>query len=701
MSNVIAANKQMDLFAKLLAKENISVERANVSTASFDILNRVLTLPVWKDMAPVTEQMLILHEVGHALATNKDECEDIFGGELSYLKSYVNVIEDARIERIMKQKYPGSKKVFFDGYKNLLDQDFFGIRERDLNRMRFIDRLNIHFKTGSLMNIEFSDEEHVFIEQIEKVKTLTEVIEIAKQIYEFSKQQKSSWDGDLNIKHLFSETEDDAEDSGQTRYYQDEEFDDTESNEAKTDEENDDELRGDGGSIGDDLSDTNFESETEANFARRLSQQCDVNSIYQYFEPVFEYKYTDYQNIIPFKLVEADFRNTQCFVNLMNTTRNEYNKFMVGTNQTVSYLVKEFEMKKAAASYKRQQQSKTGMINTRKLYQYQLNDDIFRQITKVQNDKRHSMTFFLDWSGSMYKYMHETVEQLIGLVAFCRRINIPFNVFAFSNGFAHAPRQCDKYTQNENGIGSNVRFTLIELFSNKMSNHEFNFMCQSLYSNVWRHVSGYHLNGTPLNLALTYAVEYMGKFISENGTEKNSFILLTDGEGEDITNTKKSIINGKAYDRKTGKTHNYRSYLRDPITKKEYNVSDHDNIGSTNALLDIIRSRYGVNVIRFFVSPARSSNIRTFMNRNNISQSLVSVVDELTKKIRKDGYLQVDGIDGVDKLFIVNANSKVQDEEIEIDSDMSARQISNQLKKSMQTSRTSRVLLSRFIDEIA
>jgi hypothetical protein len=426
-----------------------------------------------------------------------------------------------------------------------------------------------------------------------------------------------------------------------------------------------------------------------------------VNSIYQYFEPVFEYKYTDYQNIIPFKLVEADFRNTPFFVDLMNTTHNAYNKFMVGTNQTVSYLVKEFEMKKAAASYKRQQQSKTGMINTRKLYQYQLNDDIFRQITKVQNDKRHSMTFFLDWSGSMSNYMHETVEQLIGLVAFCRRINIPFNVFAFSDGFAHAPRQCDKYTQNENGIGSNVRFTLIELFSNKMSNHEFNFMCQSLYSNVWRHVSGYHLNGTPLNLALTYAVEYMGKFISENGTEKNSFILLTDGEGERITNSKKSIINGTSYDRKTGKPHNCRSYLRDPITKKEYSVSSYDNIGTTNALLDIIRSRYGVNVIRFFVSPARSGDIKTFMNRNNISQSLVSVVDELTKKIRKDGYLQVDGIDGVDKLFIVNANSKVRDEEIEIDSDMSAQRISNQLKKSMQTSRTSRVLLSRFIDEIA
>ena len=700
MSNVIAANKQMDLFAKLLAKENISVERANVSTAAFDIRNRVLTLPVWKDMAPVTEQMLILHEVGHALATNKDECEDIFGGELTYLKSYVNVIEDARIERIMKQKYPGSKKVFFDGYKNLLDQDFFGIRERDVNRMLLIDRINIHFKTGSLMNIRFSEDESVFVKRIEEVKTLTEVIEIAKEIYEFSKQQKGSWDGDLNIKLLYSETEEDTEYSGQTQYYQDEEFDDTESDDVEFDEENDNGSRRGGGSIGDDFSDTNFESETEANFARRLSRQCDVNSIYQYFEPVFEYRCADHQNIIPFKQVEADFRNTQYFVDLMNTTRDAYNKFMVGTNQTVSYLVKEFEMKKAAASYKRQQKSKTGMINTRKLYQYQLNDDIFRQITKVQNDKRHSMTFFLDWSSSMSVYMHETVEQLIGLVVFCRRINIPFNVFAFSDGFAHIPKPY-KYTQNENGIGSNVRFTLIELFSNKMSNHEFNFMCQSLYSNVWRHVSGYHLNGTPLNLALTYAVEYMGKFISENGTEKNSFILLTDGEGEGIINSKKPIINGKSYDRKTGKSHNYRSYLRDPITKKEYNVSSADNIGATNALLDIIRSRYGVNVIRFFVSPARSGSIKTFMNRNNISQSLVSVVDELTKKIRKDGYLQVDGIDGVDKLFIVNANSKVQDEELEIDSDMSARQISNQLKKSMQTSRTSRVLLSRFIDEIA
>ena len=33
--------------AKLLATENLVVEHANVETASFDVVNRVLTLPVW------------------------------------------------------------------------------------------------------------------------------------------------------------------------------------------------------------------------------------------------------------------------------------------------------------------------------------------------------------------------------------------------------------------------------------------------------------------------------------------------------------------------------------------------------------------------------------------------------------------------------------------------------------------------------
>ena len=34
--------------AKLLATENITVQQNNVKTASFDVVNRILTLPIFK-----------------------------------------------------------------------------------------------------------------------------------------------------------------------------------------------------------------------------------------------------------------------------------------------------------------------------------------------------------------------------------------------------------------------------------------------------------------------------------------------------------------------------------------------------------------------------------------------------------------------------------------------------------------------------
>ena len=52
--------------AKLLATENLVVEHKSVETASFDVKNRVLTLPVW-NVSDVVYDMLVGHEVGHAL----------------------------------------------------------------------------------------------------------------------------------------------------------------------------------------------------------------------------------------------------------------------------------------------------------------------------------------------------------------------------------------------------------------------------------------------------------------------------------------------------------------------------------------------------------------------------------------------------------------------------------------------------------
>ena len=52
--------------AKLLARENITVRHENVSTAMFDIGNRVLVLPKFENITVDQYDLLIGHEVGHS-----------------------------------------------------------------------------------------------------------------------------------------------------------------------------------------------------------------------------------------------------------------------------------------------------------------------------------------------------------------------------------------------------------------------------------------------------------------------------------------------------------------------------------------------------------------------------------------------------------------------------------------------------------
>ena len=45
--------------AKLLATENLTVEHRKVSTASFDVNNRVLILPIWKNASSIVYDLLV------------------------------------------------------------------------------------------------------------------------------------------------------------------------------------------------------------------------------------------------------------------------------------------------------------------------------------------------------------------------------------------------------------------------------------------------------------------------------------------------------------------------------------------------------------------------------------------------------------------------------------------------------------------
>ena len=170
--------------AKLLATENITVEFANVQTAQFDVKNRILVCPQYKDMTNEMYDLFVGHEVSHALYTPSDGHEQYPVKDKNF-HSFVNVVEDARIERFIQDKYPGLKKDFYKGYSQLKEKDFFSIKDKDVNSLLLIDRLNLKAKLGTQIDIEFNETEQKFFDAMMTSKTFDEVLKISKDLFDY------------------------------------------------------------------------------------------------------------------------------------------------------------------------------------------------------------------------------------------------------------------------------------------------------------------------------------------------------------------------------------------------------------------------------------------------------------------------------------------------------------------------------------
>ena len=107
MEMKLANKESKSILAKLLASENLTVEHGKFNTASFDVKNRILRLPIWKEMKGSLYDLLVLHEVGHALFTPEEGYHDAQGHGKGF-KSFLNVVEDARIERTVRDEKRGS-----------------------------------------------------------------------------------------------------------------------------------------------------------------------------------------------------------------------------------------------------------------------------------------------------------------------------------------------------------------------------------------------------------------------------------------------------------------------------------------------------------------------------------------------------------------------------------------------------------------
>ena len=196
--------------AKLLATEDLIIEHKAVETAEFNVDTRVLVLPVWDKASEFVYDMLVAHEVGHALFTPKRTW--FYEPEFKTVPfDYVNVVEDARIERLIKQRYRGLNRDFTKAYAELNNDDLFEIADKNVNWLKPIDRINLYFKIGNFVDIEFNDIENEFVTRISRCETFDEVLQISKDIHEYTKEVQEEMQREIAMNPNASEASDNGE----------------------------------------------------------------------------------------------------------------------------------------------------------------------------------------------------------------------------------------------------------------------------------------------------------------------------------------------------------------------------------------------------------------------------------------------------------------------------------------------------------
>ena len=434
--------KNKSQLAKLLATENIEVQENAVKTASFDVKDRVLTIPTLKEehKSKHVYDMLVGHEVSHALHTPADGWMNLKDRSDEF-RSFVNVIEDARIDKLIQKKYPGLTNDYLLGFKKMYKDNFFGTKGRKQSEFALIDKINMYFKSSKTINFNFDKKENHFVKLVDACKSFEDVQKLAEDILGYCKEElkknpelKKTYTPDLKGEEKGQEESEDSSNQNLDKNTEEklQEFLSKETGEDKKEETKDSQVGTGKGAGGDER----LVSITNQAFDDAVEKMQDENTRTQAYCEMPKVRLE--KLIIPYKKYIRDFAvydsKLQSYEqHNLSLVKQETKKFLDESSNIVNYLVKEFEMKKNAKMYARASQDKTGVIDPNKLHTYKFAEDIFKKITTVPNQKNHGMIFLLDWSGSMQHHLTPTVEQLLNLVMFCRKINIPFSVYKFMN----------------------------------------------------------------------------------------------------------------------------------------------------------------------------------------------------------------------------------------------------------------------------
>ncbi len=710
--------------AKLLATEDLIVEHSKVDTAQFNVQTRVLTLPNWERASNNVYDSLVAHEVGHALYTPDRE----WFKEVKIPQSFVNIVEDVRIEKLMKRRYAGLAKTFYNGYNELNDNDFFEIENEDLDNFNIADRVNLHYKIGSWVDVPFSVSEKSIVGVIGNVETFDDTLSAAEALYNLCKKEteKKQKEEENNKEDFFLDNKDSGMDNT------DSDVDDSNSDSV---DDSDSNVEGDididyqpttnsGGINASDLPDIEEpEIHTAKAFGDALKYLTNLNDGNK--ENVYvELPQVNLKNIIvPNNLIhdrinfywqEEEKRWTDnkgdyllhegCF----DSSDNEYYKFKKNAQKEVNYLVKEFECKKSASAYARSAVARTGELDTTKLHTYKYNEDLFKKINVVPDGKNHGLVFILDWSGSMSPVMSDTIKQLYNLLWFCKKVSIPFEVYAFTNDYPREQFMTSSYEKKEGYAFIEETFSLLNLFSSKVKSKELEIQMKNIFRiacgfdrNVWTYYSiplGMNLSGTPLNETLVALHQILPQFKKQNNVEKVQCVILTDGEGAPLRYSKKFQRHWESEDYMGSQYINENCIIRNRKTGHTYSCAGLGHWADVSDLLikDLRQSFPHTNFIgiRILANRDASQFIRRYTGYEDDSYYKINSrwKKEKSFAIKNSGY---------HTYFGLSSSSLSNDDEFQVQEDATKAQIKRAFVKSLKNKKMNKKVLGEFVELVA
>jgi hypothetical protein len=708
-NDLIAARNNL---ARLLATERLWVRHQNVSTASFDTIRRILTLPNWVDVSEHVYTLLNGHEVGHAKYTPTDwhdQAVKIDPKNAGLAAAYVNIICDARIERLMKETFPGLTATFSQAYEELFHRKFFGdIDPATVNSRPFIDRINLYFKVGFHVKIVFTSAEQLLIDKVARTITFDDVIAVTREVYQHAKQEQSAASSDLtstdpqkgkatdkegNDAAASSSSKEPSEDGdGKSGFSSDEgsgtQTSDGDGTKVPSTESPEDGKKPKDGKAKDQnkpapaskgpgktSSSTPAMPSTQKDFDTNLQTLMDKRTHVVYVKtplPNLDKLTKDYTST--HDAIRRHFKD-------VTQAEADFATFQKLNVRKVNYIVQQFEMRKQADRYQRIKLHKTGALDVLRLHEYKYTDDLFRAVATTAKGKNHGLVFIVDWSGSMSSIMAGTLQQLIVLCMFCRKAHIPFEVYGVTDHGSGA------FQQEPETLEFLDRLSLVNFLSSRMSQRQFFDASVNLFAlmpnGVWK--GGPKVASlctcTPLDEAVVGAMSLVHEFRTKNKIQIVNAVFLTDGDANTVSRYRTDTMSLKSMN-------GYEQFLlEDRLTHKtyEFNASN-----LTPTLLRVMRDRENINVVGFYVGG--SSYFRHFFPLADAMKQTV-----LEQQLKSDGFV-ISTEWGYDELYITDV---VVPQDKEIHASTEKESLSQSFLNERTATSKERIMLTSFVKMIA